>query len=108
MSKIKKISLVLLVMGILMNSSVKVSEASFQLEQDKIAHIVVSAVIYDVAYTYCEDQGLSKFSSFCYATLVTAGAGILKEEMDDVFDHEDLLADGIGLVLGIAVIEIEF
>lgn len=108
MSKIKKICLVLVIMGILMNSFVRISEAGFKLERDKITHIVVSAVIYNTAYLYCENQGLDKFSSFCYATLVTATAGIFKEEMDDVFDHYDLLADGIGLALGIAVINIQF
>jgi len=108
MSKIKKICLVFITMSIWMSSSVKVSEASFKLASDKIAHIVVSAVIYDSAYLYCEEQGLSKFSSFCYATLATAAAGLLKEEMDDIFDHDDLLADGIGWGLGIAIMEIEF
>ncbi len=108
MSNVKKVCLVLIIMGILMNSFVRISEAGFKLERDKVAHIVVSAVIYNGAYLYCENQGLDKFSSFCYATLATAAAGIFKEEMDDVFDHDDLLADGIGLALGIAVIEIQF
>jgi len=91
-----------------MTSPIKVAEASFKLARDKIAHIVVSAAIYDVAYLYCEDQGLNKFSCFCYATLATTAAGLLKEEMDDVFDHDDLLADGIGWGLGIAIMEIDF
>ena len=108
MGSIKKIWLVLLVMGILFSSSARVSEASFKLEGDKVAHIVVSALIYDVAYLYCENQDLDRLHCFCYATLATAAAGIFKEEMDDVFDHDDLLADGIGLVLGIAVIELQF
>lgn len=108
MSKIKKICLILVIMGISMSSFVRISEASFKLERDKVAHIVISAVIYNSAYLYCENYGLDKFSSFCYATLVTAAAGIFKEEMDDVFDHDDLLADGIGLALGIAMIEIQF
>ncbi|MFH1562520.1 MAG: hypothetical protein ABIF11_03760 [Nitrospirota bacterium] len=108
MNNIKKIGLSLLVMGILINSSVKVSEASFKLEGDKVAHIVVSAVIYNAAYLYCENQELDRLHCFCYATLATVAAGIFKEEMDDVFDHDDLLADGIGLALGIAIIELQF
>jgi hypothetical protein len=108
MNRIKKICLILLIIGVLSGSFSRLAEAGFKLERDKIAHIVVSAVIYDVAYIYCQDQGLSKFSSFCYATLVTAAAGILKEEMDDVFDHDDLLADGIGWALGVATIELQF
>ncbi|MEW6608734.1 MAG: hypothetical protein AB1414_15025 [bacterium] len=108
MCQIKKIPVVLLLIGFLMSNFVRVSEAKFKLEKDKIAHIVVSAVIYDATYLYCENRGLSKFSSFCYASLATAAAGIIKEEMNDVFDHEDLLADGIGWGLGIAIMEIEF
>jgi len=108
MNTIKKVCLILIIIGILMTSSIRMSEASFKLESDKIAHIVVSAVIYDVAYLYCENQGLDRFQSVCYATLATAAAGIFKEEMDEVFDHDDLLADGIGLALGIGMIEIEF
>lgn len=108
MCQIKKALIGLLVMGILISSSVKASQAGFKLEEDKIAHIVVSAVIYNCAYLYCEDKGLDKFHSFCYATLATVAAGVFKEEMDDVFDHDDLLADGIGLTLGIAVVQLQF
>lgn len=108
MGHVKKIWLVLLIMGILISSSVRVSEAGFKLEGDKVAHIIVSAVIYNAAYLYCENQDLDRFHCFCYATLVTTAAGIFKEEIDDVFDHDDLLADGIGLALGITVIELQF
>lgn len=108
MTKIKKIWLVWVVIVVLMSSSGSVAYAGFKLEKDKMLHIAVSAIIYDVAYIYCEDSELDKFSSFCYATLVTAAAGILKEEMDDVFDHDDLLADGIGWALGVAMIELQF
>ncbi len=108
MSSVKKIWLILLVMGILMSSSAKISEAKFKLEGDKVAHIVVSALIYDAAYLYCENQDLDRLHCFCYATLATVAAGIFKEEMDDVFDHDDLIADGIGLAIGIAVIELQF
>lgn len=72
------------------------SASAGAVEQDKVLHAGVSTVIGGIAYTYTESW--TKSMSACMAV------GLAKELIDEHdyggFDTQDLVADGVGCVLG--------
>ena len=76
---------------------------------DKILHFTASYVIMYNSYHYLETK-MPKKKAKIYSILITAGAGIAKEIVDDKWrkgaENGDLIADGLGI--SFALITIDF
>ena len=82
---------------------------SFKGGGDKILHFTVSYVLMYNSYHYLETK-MPKKKAKIYSIIITAGAGIAKEIVDDKWrkgaENGDLIADGLGI--GFALITIDF
>ena len=76
---------------------------------DKILHFTFSYVISHTTYHYLQPR-IGQKKAKIYSILITAGAGIAKEIVDDKWrkgaENGDLIADGLGI--GFALITIDF
>ena len=72
----------------------KIQEIIRKIGVDKIAHFFGSAFL---------ALALGRFIHPAIAALVTLTLGLVKEVLDAKFDKRDLLADALGVILGIAI-----
>ncbi len=72
------------------------------LAQDKLLHVCMSSVIATTAYhAHRHEHGGSGLESHLFAAEVTFVVGLAKEMRDGRFSYRDLVADCVGLALGI-------
>lgn len=76
---------------------------------DKMRHAGASAVIAAAAAQYDKNRGASECEAFRFGVAISAGVGVAKEFADDTVRHvgwswRDLVADGIGALLGSMVV----
>lgn len=80
-----------------------ISNTSFAIETDKVAHFGMSYFLNTAGYTICS-KVIKKEPCKYIAPLVTLGIGVLKESTDSEFSHGDLLANGIGITFSVITI----
>lgn len=65
-----------------------------RLGMDKLAHFFGSAFL---TLAFC------RLFPVIFAAMLVAAAGVMKEVLDDNFHWKDLMADGLGIVLGVII-----